>query len=238
MSIPADAQESKKSLEILRIILASSSLELQQIDQIWAEILSLPPRQIIITAAMMNLSSSVIRMSESAKRTYDIIAIILRYGRDAEPNETCQLAEAVKEALNLLAMKIRRARIEVTINIPNELKVKISRVELGQIILNLLHNAIDAYGEDYSEVGSRLIHISHDTREDQYVHLLCRNQARPIAADARSKIFDRGFSTKGNSGSGLGLYISKKIAQRSLGDLALREDETETCFDLKLQKVG
>ncbi|MFW7379743.1 MAG: ATP-binding protein [Oligoflexus sp.] len=236
MSIPTSLIESKKALETLRIILASSALDQQQIDQVWAEILSSSQRQVVAIASMMNLTSSVLRMSDSARRTYEIIAIILRYGRDSKPNETCLLGEAIQDALQLLALKSRRAKVGIVVDIPEQTEVKISRIELGQIVLNLIHNAIDAYEE--SDQTKKQIQISCETSNDNYVHILCRNQAKPIDSEVKAKLFDRGFSTKGAAGSGLGLYISRRIALRVHGDLELRDNEVATCFDLKLEKAG
>ncbi|MFW7378788.1 MAG: ATP-binding protein [Oligoflexus sp.] len=236
--IPPDMIDHRKQLEILKIILASSALSLPQIDQVWAEILSLPPRQLLITQAMIGLSASVIRMSESSKRTYDIISIILRYGKEAEPDSICNLREGIEEVLQLIALKIRRCGIELIIDIPDMINVRISRVELGQIILNLLHNAIDAYSEAPNKSQQKRIHLSTQLGKDQFIHLLCRNHASTITEDAQAKIFERGFSTKESSGSGLGLYISKKIAQRVHGDLRLLPTDGDTCFDLKLEKAG
>ena len=84
----------------------------------------------------------------------------------------------------------------------------------------------------------KVIKISYQTGLDRSVHLLVENNAEPIPAALRQQLFARGMTTKGEQGSGLGLYISKRIAQRAQGDLELRLDHEQTCFDLKLEKAG
>ena len=185
----------------------------------------------------MSLAANVIRMSESSRRTYELIAIILRYGRDAHPGESCELAKAVEEALQLVASKLQKAGITPQVDIPRDLKVNMAGIELGQIILNLVHNVVDYYRMNAMQASKRTLQIRSQIDAKGFVSLQVINQGH-IPTELRPKIFDRGISSKGEQGSGLGLYISKRIAQRAQGDLRLCEDETASVFELSIRKAG
>ena len=232
----ASKPEIKRALNQIRIILASSSLNPLELDQIWAELQSFGEAQLLLCAAMITLAANVIRMSESSKRTYQLIAIILKYGQEPAPHECCNLASAVDEALNLLQSRCYKFGIQIKVSISADQEVKISSIELGQIILNLVHNAIDAYTVDPTTQGQRTIIIESIADEKNTVRLLVKNQGS-IDATVRQNLFKRGVTSKGANGSGLGLFISKRIAQRAHGDLSLRDDEPNaTCFELSLEK--
>ena len=238
MILPKKSDDILRLLKVLRLILASSSLNTQELDQVWAEILSFSDNQIRVTEAMMSLAANVIRMGESSRRTYDLISVILRYGHDAHPGERCGLKEAIDEAVMLLAVKIRRTQAKLLIDVPEDLKVSMSRVELGQIIINLLHNALDYFNSESIDKSKRQITITHKTDHDGMVRIFVKNFG-DIPNDIRAKIFDRGMTTKGEKGSGLGLYISKRIAQRAHGDLRLDESTgDETCFEVQFKQAG
>ena len=236
--VPKDLSEiRRKALRILRTILASSSLSEEELDQVWAELCSFEERQLRITEAMMSLAANVIRMSESSRRTYELIAIILRYGRDSHPGESCNLADAVDETLRLVASKLHKAQIIPKVNIPRDLQVSMAGIELGQIILNLVHNAVDYYTINDIPVKERTLMICSQVDAEGVVSMQVINQGQ-IPSELRKKIFSRGISSKGEQGSGLGLYISKRIAQRANGDLKLKDDDDKTVFELSVQKVG
>jgi len=238
LQIPAQQYESKRPLEMLKIILGSSALDLNQLDQVWAEILSLNPRQILLTEAVMSLSANVVRMTDSAKRTYELITTILCYGREPAADEQCKLAEAIQEALELLAFRIQKAGIRLDLDIPDHIVVKISRIDLGQIVLNLVHNAINGYSQDRAGQSIKAIKISHEEDLDSCIHLLIQSYDQVIPIELRHRIFERSFNSNAGKDAGNGLYISKRIAQRIQTDLELRENCDHTCFDLRLKKAS
>lgn len=91
-----------------------------------------------------------------------------------------------------------------------------------QILLNLIGNAIR-----YSPEGSQ-VRIEIEQGEDvAKVHVVDEGQG--IAANKREKIFDKfeRLGRSGDGGSGLGLYISRKLARAMGGELAVTSDDGE-----------
>ncbi|MDP2344544.1 MAG: response regulator [Deltaproteobacteria bacterium] len=90
--------------------------------------------------------------------------------------------------------------------------------ELREVLINLVHNAIDAMPEDADrDVGATIkMHVS---REGERVHIRVTDNGTGIPPDVVNKIFDPYFTTKGKRGTGLGLSVSHSIVRRHGGEL-------------------
>ncbi len=101
-----------------------------------------------------------------------------------------------------------------------------------QIIRNLISNALRYGGTD--------IRISVESGADTAKVLVCDNGS-PIPMEDRERIFEqyeRAHNAPGIAESlGLGLAISRKLANRMGGDLTYRHQDGESIFELALPKV-
>lgn len=87
--------------------------------------------------------------------------------------------------------------------------------ELGQVILNLVNNAKDAFKD--RNIKEKRIELKIDETEDS-VRLIVEDNAGGIPPEYLDKIFDPYFSTKSaKNGTGLGLYISRQIVEEHMG---------------------
>lgn len=105
--------------------------------------------------------------------------------------------------------------------------------EVQQVILNLIKNAHDAI----NDMGIKDTCITVRTRMDSdncYIDVC--DQAGGIKEDILDKVFDAYFTTKGAlNGTGLGLYMSKKIIQENcFGKLSVANIEGGVCFTISL----
>ncbi|MGD9128338.1 MAG: HAMP domain-containing sensor histidine kinase [Planctomycetia bacterium] len=118
---------------------------------------------------------------------------------------TCQPAEAIRAALLLFAGRLRHAGIEVDVNLPKETmpQVPLGDSEYRQVLANLLINAMEATPE-----GGTL-QISA-TIEENRVKTAVRDSGSGVTLKDRKDPFQIFASTKVD-GTGLGLYICKKI---------------------------
>ena len=85
--------------------------------------------------------------------------------------------------------------------------------EYGQVLLNLLVNARDAIAANRIRPGLVQIHVSDG---DHQGHVSVRDNGGGIPRDVLDRVFDPFFSTR-ESGTGIGLYMSKMIIERSMG---------------------
>jgi signal transduction histidine kinase len=90
------------------------------------------------------------------------------------------------------------------------------RVQLQQVILNLLLNAADAMSG--IEERPRQLTIETGSNGDNRVQLSVRDAGSGIPADELDKLFDAFYTTK-KSGMGIGLSVSKAIIESHQGHL-------------------
>ena len=103
--------------------------------------------------------------------------------------------------------------------------------ELREVLINLVHNAVDAMAD-----GGH-IRLS-TTRDGERVIIRVQDTGSGIPAEILGRIFDPYFTTKGDRGTGLGLSVSQSIVRRHGGELRVTSrtsgDDRGTTFDLDL----
>jgi len=110
--------------------------------------------------------------------------------------------------------------------------------EIRQVLNNLIGNAIDAM----RPVGGRLLLRSRETTDvqsgEQGLALTIADAGHGMSQEVLDKIFQPFFTTKGMSGTGLGLWVSQEIVNRHRGRLRVRSSQrtehTGTVFVLFL----
>ncbi|MGB0071715.1 MAG: ATP-binding protein [Terracidiphilus sp.] len=141
--------------------------------------------------------------------------------------------ELVDDVLELQERELRSRRIEVHRKYASASPVNGFPVELRQVVMNLVANAIQAMPE-----GGRLtVHIRQAvdwmTRRRGVAMYICDTGVGIRAEDAR-RLFEPFYSTKSTKGTGLGLWISKGIIQKYGGAIAFRcythRGSSITCF--------
>lgn len=125
------------------------------------------------------------------------------------------LNEAAQQVLGLLHSEIidRKAKIEFRPG-PGLLEVTAGRVEVQQVIINLVLNGLDAM----KRMGEGVVLDMETFREDGWLHLVVRDHGPGIPAEMMPRLFEPFVTTK-SGGLGLGLAISRGIAERFHGGL-------------------
>lgn len=95
--------------------------------------------------------------------------------------------------------------------------------ELIQVLINLFNNARDIILE--KSIDSKVIMIN-STIENDDILITVKDLAGGIPEEILDKVFEPYFTTKGDNGTGIGLYMSKAIAQKSSGDLSVENYTT------------
>lgn len=151
---------------------------------------------------------------EEVDRLDRILSGYLSFGRGepAEP-EPLDLAEVVARTAKHLHDEFHREGIAIHHDLP-VLPVRGDRQRLQQVLLNLLLNARDAMGEG----GTIRIEGTADRRE---VTLTISDEGAGLGGRDPEELFTV-FTTDKEKGSGLGLAVSRQIAEAHGGTLALR----------------
>jgi signal transduction histidine kinase len=147
---------------------------------------------------------------------------------------TFLLAEVVAGNVLTLLPSIKRTPFEVLQSVPDELMMDSYPGPLGQVIANLVNNALMHAFDGRSEGKVELV---AEYEKPDWVALHVRDNGNGISASNQERIFDPFFTTKmGVGGSGLGLHIVHSIVSDILGGrITVRSEEgCGTCFTLSL----
>lgn len=127
------------------------------------------------------------------------------------------LNEAAQEVIAICSHDLQRRRIALTVDFEQTLpEVVGDRIQLQQVILNLVLNAADAI--EASAHQPRQIAVQTRRATFDAVQLAVRDTGCGITPDALNKVFEAFYTTKPN-GMGIGLSVSKFILERHDGQL-------------------
>jgi signal transduction histidine kinase len=122
--------------------------------------------------------------------------------------------------------------VSLQVDVPATLpRVSIDAVQIGQILFNLLVNAVQAV-----EGRGGTIRVGSSV-DETHVRLHVDDDGPGVPADLRAKIFEPLFTTKAR-GIGLGLAVSRSLAEANEGTLALEDVERGARFTLSLPRDG
>ncbi len=151
-----------------------------------------------------------------------------------EVREDHEITALIKDTLELYEDRLQNRKITLELQLLEQV-VYCDLVQIEQILLNLLNNAIEAVA-DLPE-GERWLKIQI-SRLDQTLVIAVSNGGPVISSVIADKIFTPFFTTKPvGQGMGLGLAISRTIALNHHGDLRLETKDGHTCFCLVLPLV-
>jgi two-component system C4-dicarboxylate transport sensor histidine kinase DctB len=150
-------------------------------------------------------------ITDLAERMANITGHLKTFARKSDPGhpEPVAVARAIERTLILLASQLRNAGVRLEQDVAPDLQVTGQAVQLEQVILNLIGNALDAVA-DADEPWIRI-----RARENgDTVAIAVADNGHGISAAEIDRIFDPFFTTKPlGKGLGLGLSISYGIVQ-------------------------
>jgi signal transduction histidine kinase len=165
---------------------------------------------------------SAMRVIEQGRRARDVVAGLRSLVRDAQLRfADVQVNDAIEEILLLLKRDIERADVTLrTVLDRSKPVVEGDRVQLQQVVHNLVRNAIDAMTAGSGRL--RILTVSSKVT-DGHVSVEIADTGVGIAAASRERLFDALYTTKGD-GLGLGLSICRKIITVHGGRLWVEEN--------------
>jgi signal transduction histidine kinase len=121
--------------------------------------------------------------------------------------------EQIKEAIALVESSFQHSNISIHNDTSQDIKLMGFPNEYSQVLLNLLSNAKEAILAHNQTLPGRVDIVITEQNGQGCVSV--RDNGGGIPADILDRIFEPYFSTKGK-GSGIGLYMSKMIVERSM----------------------
>ena len=183
-----------------------------------------------------NLGRMIGRTREGVQRVANIVHNLRGLARTAPARmEEVAVADLLGSALELLQGRLRRGGIELAVDIPEGLpKLRCVASQIGQVLLNLLVNAVQAIEEADRPEGNRL---RVGASEDGEFHAIeVEDNGRGIDPEHLPRLFDPFFTTKPvGEGTGLGLSISHGIVTGHGGRIDVQSRPGHgTCFRILL----
>jgi signal transduction histidine kinase len=139
-------------------------------------------------------------------------------------NETFDLNETTREVLSLVSSDLLRNRVSVRVDIDDTRPLVITgdRVQLQQVILNLLRNASDAMSAVDDRTRSLLVSIA--AGQDGDVRVSVKDAGVGLEPRVAERIFDPFYTTKVD-GMGIGLSVSRSIIEGHGGRLWVERND-------------
>ena len=148
-----------------------------------------------------------------------------------------EIKDVINEVLTILRKVIEQEEIKIKVDVPINYKVLGVSNELAQVLINLIQNSKDAFRQN--EIKDKNIFISLKEKKNldkKSVILDIEDNAGGIKEENLDSIFEPYFTTKHKSqGTGLGLFMSKMIIEKSLeGTLSHRNSKNGSIFTITI----
>ena len=174
-------------------------------------------------------TKTYIQTAERELRRVSVIANqTLRFHKQSSSPQEISGDQLIKSVLSLFQSRLVNSGIRVEERKRATLAVRCFEGEIRQVLSNLLSNAIDAV---QPLGGGRLLLRSHAGREwttgRPGLVITVADTGRGMPASVARRIFEPFYTTKGASGTGLGLWVSNEIVRRHHGTLRFRSSEKE-----------
>ncbi len=174
-------------------------------------------------------------IERSVERISKIVLGLRKFSRagTAEAFVPVALAKILTECQTLTEARAKRFSTRVEFEMLTQESILCDEVEIEQVVINLINNAIDAVqllAEKWVKV--RLFEDAHQ------IVLQVRDSGTGVSAEVEHKLFEPFFTTKPvGEGTGLGLSIAKGILDQHGASIQLNRHEGNTCFELRFDRA-
>jgi C4-dicarboxylate-specific signal transduction histidine kinase len=161
------------------------------------------------------------RVVKDATRAAEIISRVrLTFTKSTPQRELVDVNEVIKEMIVLLRNEASRYSISVRTELSDIPQIMGDRVQLQQVMMNLMLNAIDAMKK---VEGTRELVIKSQRQKDEQLVLAVSDTGVGLPPQQADQIFNAFFTTKSH-GTGMGLRISRSIVESHGGRLWAAEN--------------
>ena len=156
---------------------------------------------------------------QELERVSHITRQTLGFYRDSSEPGPVLLRDVLESVLRLYENKLKSKSIAVEMDLPDCPPVQALQGEIKQLMANLISNAADAVAP-----GGKIRISMAPADQGDGVEIEIADDGPGVAEKNRAQIFEPFFTTKEDVGTGLGLWVSKEIAERHGGKIELSPD--------------
>lgn len=165
---------------------------------------------------------TVERVIRDANSAADVVSRVRAlFSQSGEAKSSTELRDVVAEALDLMAEEATRLGIMIDVDIESGLPpVTIDRVQIQQVLVNLVRNGIEAMHSIHGEKALRVrVHLTGDVVQTEV-------SDSGTGLQSTDKVFEPFFTTK-EHGMGMGLAICRSIVEAHGGRMWAKGNETQ-----------
>lgn len=160
---------------------------------------------------------------------------ILSFGRKRESTrEACPVSELIQEAVALVEPcfgELRAPSVDVQIHLDSSCpRIAVDRWQIIHVLVNLLNNAADAMAQSHE----RVVRLIAQPDGKDMVRISVSDTGTGMDPEVSSQVFVPFFTTKGENGNGLGLYIVQRTIEEHQGAITFQTGPAGTVFDIRL----
>ena len=169
-----------------------------------------------------DILEDIVRDNKRAIAVINGLRAMLRQQRSSR--EPVELSDIVTGALELLKSEIVERGVECECALTDGSRVLADKVQIGEVMLNLLMNAVDAL--DDRPAGQRRLHVSVATDGDTQARVVVRDSGSGLPPNQLERIFETFYSTKAQ-GLGMGLALCRSIIESHGGRIWANDNEDQ-----------
>ncbi|MGE4133420.1 MAG: ATP-binding protein [Bdellovibrionales bacterium] len=181
-----------------------------------------------------DMKSGLEKISGTAQRIARIVKSMRTFARDStnDPYANKDIWEIVEDTLEFVKFRYKQAEVDLRVCEPVHTKLECRPSEIGQVLMNLLTNALDA-SREFPNPWVQLDVLD----QDNWLEVRVTDCGNGIPRELFYKIWDPFFTTKEvDKGNGLGLSVSRALIERHGGTLNLDLSCENTRFVARIPK--
>ena len=170
-------------------------------------------------------------IGRASRRIEDMARRMLDFSRKRPAQmEFVNLRDLIQDASRFVHPYMQSQAAEIELEIEPGLKdIPVDRWQMVQALVNLMQNAADAM----AECSRRMLTVSAYSDGDR-VRLTFADTGKGIPSTDMNRIFSPFFTTKGERGTGLGLYITKRVVEEHRGAIVVQTSDRGATFTVAL----
>ncbi len=185
----------------------------------------IPSYLVKVTEILCEEQNEILKIVQSLAASVDDITEIVRTQQAHASNSRCRvvtsLSEVCESALKLNETALKQQGVAVIREFGSIDRVVLDKSRLGQILCNLIRNAVEALADNGNEEKRLTIRLL--TPEEDKLRLEVADNGVGIPPENLTKIFQHGFTTK-KDGHGFGLHSSALAAKEMGGSLGAHSE--------------
>ncbi len=190
----------------------------------------------ILTSLEKGDNISAIKFSKKIEKALAEILSIINSTKSLLQGDSNQIVgvlvnELIDETINNCKIKIENQNIKYSLEVPDNLMaIECNATQIKQVLINLIFNSIDAI----SALEEKWIKIKVYQNEVETIFTVIDSGS--ISNADSIKMFEPMYTTKGEAGTGIGLWLCKKIIEGHSGQIkcTLIDNHTAMEFSIKL----